>query len=86
MSRRRLLWWLQHLPVGWERRVRDVLVMGLGTTLVLTQVVVQFRCGEVSEAMLIAGFGAIMGLTVIRLGDRKSDNGKSQNSNNENSH
>lgn len=55
------------------RGLRDVIVLTVGCTLCLSQVLVQFQHGDPNLPMLTAGVSLLAGYPLVKLGDRRND-------------
>jgi hypothetical protein len=57
------------------RHLRDVLTLAIGSALCLSQVILQFQGGEPSIILITAGVSLLAGYPLLKVGDRKADEG-----------
>jgi hypothetical protein len=55
------------------RHLRDVIVLTVGASLCLSQMLVQWQGGEPNIPMLTAGVSLLAGYPLVKLGDRRTD-------------
>ena len=55
--------------------LRDIATLTVGATLCLSQMLVQLQGGEPNIAMLTAGVGLLTSYPLLKLGDRRADEG-----------
>ena len=55
--------------------LRDVITLTIGATLCLSQILVQFQGGDPNIAMLTAGVGLLTSYPLLKIGDRRADEG-----------
>jgi hypothetical protein len=60
------------------RHLRDVIVLTVGASLCLSQMLVQWQGGEPNIPMLTAGVSLLAGYPLVKLGDRRADGADGQ--------